>query len=302
MVPCGMDRHKARPHDPAMLDPLLLKTFLEVVTAGNFTQAGKRLSLGQSTVSQHIRKLEESAGRRLLVRDTHSVVLTPDGQAMVGFAKTILDAGERAERYFAGSTLRGRLRFGAGEDFAQTRLPDILRDFTARHKLVDLELTVGLSDDLYDKIDAGALDLVFAKRRPGEDRGALVWADRLVWIGPPNTVLDPAAPIPLVLYPPPGLSRAMALEALEQAGRSWRIACTSGSLAGLRAAVLAGMGIAAHAQRLIPAGLAELPASAPLPPIGAFEFAVVGARHEGPAAELARVIVDMGERLRAAAA
>jgi DNA-binding transcriptional LysR family regulator len=288
-----------------MLDPVLLRTFLEVVTTGNFTQAGKRLSLGQSTVSQHVRKLEETAGRRLLVRDTHSVVLTAEGHAMVGFARTILDAGARAERYFAGSTLRGRLRFGAGEDFAQTRLPEVLRSFMGHHPLVDLELTVGLSDDLYDKVDAGELDLVFAKRRPGDTRGELVWRDRLVWIGPPGWSLTNALsaddPVPLVLYPPPGLSRAMALEALERAGRAWRIACTSGSLAGLRAAVLAGMGVAAHSQRLIPAGLEELPASAYLPLIGALEFAVAGPRRrpQGPAAELARVIVEMGERLSA---
>jgi DNA-binding transcriptional LysR family regulator len=98
--------------DP-MLDPVLLQTFLAIAQTRSFTQAAARLGLRQSTVSQHIRKLEEEAGRRLFVRDTHSVTTTADGEAMIEFARGILAANERAERYFAGSQLRGRLRFGA---------------------------------------------------------------------------------------------------------------------------------------------------------------------------------------------
>ena len=98
-----------------MLDPVLLESFLAVSQARSFSEAGRRLGVRQSTVSQHIRKLEDAAGRRLFVRDTHSVVPTADGEAMEGFARSILEANERASRYFAGSQLRGRVRFGASE-------------------------------------------------------------------------------------------------------------------------------------------------------------------------------------------
>jgi DNA-binding transcriptional LysR family regulator len=89
------------------------------------------------------------------VRDTHSVALTSDGEAMLGLAQGILDANERARRYFAGSELRGRVRFGASEDFVQSRLPEVLREFTRVHFEVDLELTVGLSGALVQALDAG---------------------------------------------------------------------------------------------------------------------------------------------------
>src|SRR5215469_3153129 len=113
-----------------MLDPALLASFLAVFHARNFSEAGRRLGLRQSTVSQHIRRLEEAAGRRLFVRDTHTVTLTADGQAMVALARGILEANERAQVYFAVSELRGRLRFGAAEDFVRSRLPEVLREFT----------------------------------------------------------------------------------------------------------------------------------------------------------------------------
>src|SRR5271166_1088111 len=122
---------------------------MAVAKAASFSEAGRRLGLRQSTVSQHIRRLEEAASRRLFVRDTHSVTLTADGQAMLGLAQGILEANERARRYFAGSELRGRVRFGASEDFVTSRLPEVLADFVRQHPLVDLELTVDLSATLY---------------------------------------------------------------------------------------------------------------------------------------------------------
>ena len=128
----------------------------------SFTRTAERLGLRQSTVSQHIRKLEEETRRRLFVRDTHSVTTTADGEAMIQFARGILAANERAERYFAGSQLRGRLRFGASEDFAASLLPEVLREFVRTHPLVEFELTVGLSGELTEKLERGELDLAAA--------------------------------------------------------------------------------------------------------------------------------------------
>jgi DNA-binding transcriptional LysR family regulator len=283
-----------------MLDPVQLESFLAVAQTRNFTEAGRRLGLRQSTVSQHISKLEQASGRRLFVRDTHSVVPTADGEAMAGFAQSILEANARARDYFAGSQLRGRVRFGASEDFVSSRLPELLRDFVRRHALVDLELTVGLSATLYERLDAGELDLVLAKRRAGDDRGRLVWRDRLVWIGALGARVDPAQPLPLILYPPPSITRSVALEALEREGRNWRIVCTSGSLSGLRAAALAGLGVTLHARGLIPDGLEEIQAQARLPVLGSVEFVVRTARQgtRGPAAELAQAILTNGDQLQ----
>jgi DNA-binding transcriptional LysR family regulator len=187
-----------------MLDPVQLRTFLAVVRTKSFTAAGRELGLQQSTISQHVRKLEQAVGRRLFVRDTHRVTPTSDGEAMVAFAQGILEANARAEGYFRSAAVRGRLRFGTSEDFVFSRLPDVLRDFTQRHPLVDLELTVGLSAWLNHKLDAGELDLVLAKRPDGQDRGRLVWRDRLVWAGAPGITVDPRQPVPLLLYPPQG--------------------------------------------------------------------------------------------------
>jgi DNA-binding transcriptional LysR family regulator len=266
-------------------DHAQLRTFLTVAQLLNFTRAAQRLGLRQSTVSQHVRKLEEATGRQLLIRDTHAVTLTADGAAMVGFARRILDTADEAQRYFSGSSVRGRLRFGASDDLVSTRLPGILRDFRRDHPMVDLELTVDLSGTLQQHLAAGELDLVFAKRLPDQAAGRTVWRDRLVWVAHPSLRVEPDKPVPLILYPPPSISRARALQALADRGRAWRIACTSGSLSGLCAAALAGLGVMAHTRGLIPPGLVELAGAHRLPSLGEVEFVLhSGARAVSPPA------------------
>jgi DNA-binding transcriptional LysR family regulator len=274
-------------------DPTQLRAFLAVAQTLSFTQAARRLGLRQSTVSQQVRRLEDAAGRQLFSRDTHSVELTEDGEAMLGFARRILEVHEQATAFFTGTRVRGRLRFGASEDFVLTRLPEILENFRYDHPEVDLELTVELSGTLHERLAAGKLDLVLAKRRPEDPRGELVWRDDLVWIGAERLRLEGDRPVPLIVYPPPGITRARALEVLERQGRPWRIACTSGSLNGLIAAARAGLGVMAHSRRLIPPGLFRL---------GKVDFVLVHGRRRGPAEgaanALAAAILAGGERLR----
>jgi DNA-binding transcriptional LysR family regulator len=283
-----------------MLDPVQLETFVTVARTLSFTRAAQELGLQQSTVSQHIRKLEAGLARRLFVRDTHSVRLTADGEALVGFAGTILETGRQATAYFAGSHLRGRLRFGVSEDLVITRLPDILRDFRHRHLGVELELTVGLSGTLHERLALGELDLVFGKRRLGAAHGRLVMRDQLVWVGSAATRIEPDAPVPLILYPEPSVTRAQALEVLQWHGRQWRITCTASSLSGVRAAVLAGLGVAAQARSLIPAGLVETHTTHLLPELGEIEFVLStpSRKQPEPVAALIEAILANTDRLR----
>ncbi|WHT17458.1 LysR substrate-binding domain-containing protein [Crossiella sp. CA-258035] len=273
-----------------MLDPVWLRSFLAVAETGGFTEAARRLCLGQSTVSQHVRRLEQATGRQLFVRDTHSVKLTGDGEALTGFAHNILEQERLAMAYFARPELRGKVRLGVCEDLVLGHLPATLRRFRATHPLVDLELTVELSSLLHDRLAAGGLDLVLAKRRTEAD-GHLLWREPLVWVGRPGLRLTKGEPVPLVVYPEPSLTRARALEALRACGMQWRIGCWSDRLNGLRAAALAGLGVAVFARSVVPEGL--VPVEGELPPLAEVDFAVLGGRRagHGPAAALAELII-----------
>src|ERR1700677_5201576 len=123
-------------------DPQLLATFPRLEATGSFPRAAVRLGFQQPTVSQHIRRLERQVGRTLVLRDTHSVSLTADGEAMVGFARNIVAASAQAAAHFSGDRPRGRLRIGIADDLALTRMPQILRDLRRDYPLVDFDLRV----------------------------------------------------------------------------------------------------------------------------------------------------------------
>eukprot|EP01133_Synstelium_polycarpum_P030095 gene30095-37142_t len=67
-----------------------LRSFVALEQMGSFSMAAKKLGLGQSTVSQHIQRLETQLGRSLVQRDTHRLALTPDGEALLAHARTML--------------------------------------------------------------------------------------------------------------------------------------------------------------------------------------------------------------------
>ena len=261
----------------------LLQTFVAVAEARSFTGAARLLGLRQSTVSQQIRKLEQRTRRRCLDRDTHSVSLTPYGEVLLDHARAILDSHTRLQQHLFAAPLRGRLRLGASEDFVLSALPDVLASFIRRHPDVDLELRAGLSGDLCDAFDAGRLDLILIKRHDRNPRGTVVWEEPLVWAARPEFHVDPKASLPLLLYPSPSVTRACALQTLQEAGRDWRIAFTSASLSGLTAAARAGIGLMPHSGRLLPQGLEVVGARDDLPALPQIEFAVICTQASNPA-------------------
>jgi DNA-binding transcriptional LysR family regulator len=226
-------------------------------------------------VSQHVRKLEAAAKRVLVARDTREVRLTDNGDAMAGFARSILAAHDSAARYFSGSAMRGRLRFGTADDLAITGLPRILREFRQLYPQINLELTVSQSDQLYKRLNAGQLDLVFVKWVAGAKEGTVVRHDNFAWVGVEQTVLEPGAPVPLIAYPAPSLSRKLAIDALEAAGRTWRITCSTKQISGVLAAVRAGIGVAVMPASLVPEDLKVITQRFDLPPVGDVDFTLI---------------------------
>jgi len=284
-------------------DPELLRTFVAVTQSLSFTRAAEALGIRQPTVSQHVRRLEEQVGRPLFVRDTRSVALTSDGEALAGFAREILAAHERAVGYFTGSHLTGRLRFGVTDDLALTPLPKILRDFRQLYPRIDLELAVLQNESLLRRVESGHLDVAFVKRGAGTTsplRGQLVRRDQLVWVSVDGVRVDPEQPVPLVVYQAPSLSRSVSVRALEKVGRRSRITCTVRGVNGVLAAVRAGLGIAVMARTLMPPDLVELPPGHGLPKLPHLDLVLLtnrGAPAE-PAKALTSAILASGAPLK----
>ncbi|WP_129559473.1 LysR family transcriptional regulator, partial [Bordetella pertussis] len=109
-----------------MLDPVLLRSFVTVVDTGNFTRASEHLHLTQSTVSQHVIRLEENLGCRLLDRGQRHVLPTEEGERLLGYARSILRLADEARESVAAAQGNAVLRLGAPEDFMGAALMPVL--------------------------------------------------------------------------------------------------------------------------------------------------------------------------------
>jgi DNA-binding transcriptional LysR family regulator len=237
-----------------------------------------------------VRKLEEAVRRPLLVRDTRTVTLTSDGEAMARFARTILASYDEATGYFSGSGLSGRLRVGVTDDLALTSLPKILREFQQLYPRVGLALTVAQTGQLRRRIESGHLDVALLKDVAGQGGGQLVSREQMVWAAVADARLTPGAPVPLVVYQAPSISRSLGIDALEAAGLPYRVTCTVQGVNGVIAGTRAGLGISIFARGLVPEELVELPASAGLPALGDIDLVLL--TNPRSASEPAQALVD----------
>ena len=155
-------------------------------------------------------------------------------------------------------------------------LPRILRHFRQQHPQINLELTVDQSAPLHRKLKAGHLDLIFIKQNPGHDRGH-GRRDRRAGLGGPGEdgASTRMSPVPLIAYQGPSLSRQIAIDALEAAGRTWRITCNTREVNGVLAAVRAGIGVAVFPRSLIPTDLIKVTNRFGLPELGHVDFTLL---------------------------
>ena len=279
---------------PRDLELELLRTFVAVVDGGGFTRAAERLHRTQSTISQQLKRLEDRLDTPLLKRNTRSVTLTERGELLLGYARRLLSLNDEALATLAETHLQGRVRLGSAQEVADGGLADMLAHFSRLHPGVALEVRVDANLKLREEVERGELDLAVLFQEPGEvqNNGAkseVIDRLRRVWVASPDLTIDNEAPLPLVLSNGPCIFRNAVLGTLDAIARPWRIALSTPSLSGMRAALRAGLGIGVRTERWLEPDLQIL--DDVLPPLPDVELALITASNTG------EVVV---ERLRTA--
>lgn len=253
-----------------MFDTELLKSFVAVAESGGFTRAAARLNSTQSTVSAQIQRLETEAGHSLFVRSTRSVSLTSAGEVLLGYARTILRLNEDARLYLSGNR-GGRLRVGAGEDLAGW-LPEVLRGFARQYPNVRIEVEIGIGMNLFRMMETQTLDIAIGGVCVDQVSGRSLFKEPLVWAFAPK--MGVPDPLPLAFFPEPCPYREAALRALAPTQRDWHIACTSSSLAGVRAIAMAGIAVTPLPMHAMTPGLHALGRKSGLPALPEVDFVI----------------------------
>ena len=227
------------------------RVFVEVVRAGGFAAAARRLGLPKSTVSARVQALEARLGAQLLKRSTRRLSLTSEGQAFFHTVACAVDTLVDAE---AASTaekgvLSGIIRFTAPLEFPRDALTSALSAFVHRHPRVRFDVT--LTNRPLDLV-AENIDLALRGGDPGGqglivrkvaqfDWGLYASPAYIERCGRPDSV-DHLDRHDLLLFSSPSQSRVLrAADPLR--GQEPRIVCDN--FAFLRRLAVSGLGIAA---------------------------------------------------------
>jgi LysR family cyn operon transcriptional activator len=138
-----------------------LRVFQAAIKSGGFTRAGEQLHLSQSTVSQHIKLLEEELGCSLFLRVGKRVLVTEAGNTLLQYAERIFRDVKNAEMAVRemNALKRGTVRLGVGPTTLTYRLPPILRDYIRRLPQIELIVLAGTTEFLLDAIRSQHVDL-----------------------------------------------------------------------------------------------------------------------------------------------
>jgi DNA-binding transcriptional LysR family regulator len=281
------------------LDVPLLRTFLLLLEEGSVTRAAHRLGRTQPAVSLQIRRLEDAAGRKLFEPDLRRLRLTRHGDALRPYAERIVRLHDEAQLSIGADEIAGRVVLGCPDLYA-SMLPATLASFRVTYPLVEVTVRCALTMVLAKELSAGQLDLALATRMPNVTPrvGATTALRRepLVWMGAlrGRAHLEPV--LPIAMLPEGNLYRDHALARLDSAGRRWRIACTSESIAGLTAMALADSAVTVLARSALPTGLRVLGPDDGLPALPSVEL-LLWNRAPGAAAAADQLALHISEQI-----
>jgi len=279
-------------HLSRRVDSDLLRTFVAVADFGGVSKAGRQIGRTQSAVSVQIRKLERALDTALFSREARGVRLTDSGLALLPLARSVLVQLDRIGSYFA-APLVGRIRIGIPDDYGSALLERILAGFSACHPQVEVSMRFGNSGRFPEALDDGGLDLaVYAATAP-EEGGTMLMTERTVWAAGPDWPSPSPVPLPLALFDQSCWWREAAIDALAAAGTRYRVAVTSESVSGVKAAVRAGLSVAMLAEAAVEPDMRILKEKDGFPALPASALILRRSRTAtaAPALEMERAIV-----------
>ena len=197
-----------------MLDTDQLRSFLAIVDTGSFTRAAERVHKTQSAVSMHIRRLEEQLGCALFVKQGRGAKLSPQGEKLIDFARKIVQVEAGAFAALSRKGLKGSVRVGIPDDYAEVFLADIVAHFRQRHPMVEMTVVCEGSPELAAQAREGALDLALITDFDGMHGVEVIREEPLVFVASKRFEVSRDAPLPLALGSVKCLWRKIAEDAL----------------------------------------------------------------------------------------
>jgi len=274
----------------ALLDVDQLKTLIAIVDTGSFTRAADIVHKTQSAVSMQMKRLEERVGRPVFARDGRGAKLTEDGERLLDYARRIVHISREAVSAFAGDALKGRVRLGLPDDYAERYLPEILARFSRSNPLVEVTVVCEPSDHLTEFVGRDEVDLAIITHTSRKPAGEVIRQEPLLWVTSQRAMTHEAEVLPLALSHPACVWREAAIAKLGEVDRPHRVLYSSRNFAAIGAAVLAGLAVTVLPESAIRSGMRVLGPAEGFPPLPSCKIALL--RNPGSVNDTVEALAD----------
>ncbi len=240
------------------LDLDAIEAFVRIAELGSFTRAAEAMQTTQAAVSLKLKRLEDRLGCRLMERTPRYVELSARGAAFLAPARELLTVHQRTLAAFAQHSDCQRLAIGISDHVAGPELPALIARMNAQDPQLLIEIRIGSSGDLLLAYDRREFDTVIVRFHADRSDGQLLAEESFGWFAAPTWQHRVGEPLPLATLAEPCGVRVMAGQLLDEAGVPWREVFVGGGVAAVSAAVIAGLGVAALAPRMLPMGAVDV--------------------------------------------
>ncbi|GGP72711.1 LysR family transcriptional regulator [Shewanella algicola] len=184
-----------------MLKIELLESFIAVAESGNLSKAADKICRTQSTLSLQVKKLEESVGQSLLIRDNKGVTLTESGETLLSYAYKMIQLNSQALDELKECHNREVIRLGVPTDFIKCYLNSCLLEFIREFTCIELVIDTDVSGNLYKRLHQGEFDVIVATHWQLPVNGELLFTRRFKWVAAAGGNAHLRKTIPMGLYP-----------------------------------------------------------------------------------------------------
>ncbi|MCX6013033.1 MAG: selenium metabolism-associated LysR family transcriptional regulator [Chloroflexi bacterium] len=148
-----------------------LRTFIEVVKTGNFSEVAKKLNISQPAVSFQIQKLEADLGIRLMDRNQKKVILTDAGKKVLLFAENVESQTKKLLESIDNlrETVSGDLVVTASTVPGEFILPKILSSFKEKYPAIGIKVGISDSINVITDVKSGKYEVGFCGFRPEDN-------------------------------------------------------------------------------------------------------------------------------------
>lgn len=239
-----------------MLNLHLVRIFVAVAEARNFSRAAEQLYISQPAVSKGIQELEQQLGMSLFNRVGRSIQLTEAGEVLYANARIIFASERAAETALEQmrGLQRGHLAVGASATIGSYMLPSLLGAFNRLYPGINLFLDIGNTPQIADRLLHARLDTAFVEGAVDPARFQLShWRDdRLVVIadihhplGAQQSIsLDQLRDVTVIMREPESGTRLIVQNVLRAKGIEIMPGLELSSNEAIKQAVMAGLGLA----------------------------------------------------------